>query len=93
MPTPDEAFAAVAATLGGVAPDDPDAVRQFYEKRLPTYSEPVQNLIGDYLIATTSAPSATDLDRLKKLVQGSPELIPKLEAVEKAARQKQRSAA
>ncbi len=36
MPTSTEVFADVAARFGDVDPQDPDAVRQWYETKIPT---------------------------------------------------------
>lgn len=50
MPTSTEVFADVAARFGGVDPHDPDAVRQWYETKMPTLPpEQIDEILDELL--------------------------------------------
>lgn len=62
------AFALVASCLVGLNPDDSKAVTEFYEVTLPTYPEPAQDFVADYLISCTRLPEADELKMVKDCV-------------------------
>lgn len=68
MPTPREAFAVVAATLGAIDPDDAAAVQRFYETTFVAYSTQVQEMVSYFLVCQTDVPSERVLKRLKRMV-------------------------
>ena len=68
MPTPGQAFAVVAGTLGRIDPEDRAAVARFYQTRFVEYPPKVQALISDFLIGQTAVPSDDALRALKQAV-------------------------
>ncbi len=80
MPTPHRAFAAVAAALTQIDPQDRGAVETFYRRRFLEYPPEVRALISDFLVGLTSVPSKKELSRLKKVVDGPAAEVPHIGA-------------
>lgn len=80
MPTPFEAFAAVAQLLGHVDPADAQAVSAFYATPYEQYPDPVKAVIADFLIGQTDVPSDEDLLALQDLVNRPLRDIPAITA-------------
>lgn len=68
MPTPSRAFAVVAHALADVDPEDKVAVSLFYERTFTGYTQPVRELIADFLVGQTDVPSGQALKCLKRAV-------------------------
>ncbi len=64
MPTANEAFPAVAAWVGGIDPDDKEAVDRFYLSRYPEFPAAAREIISDFLIASVTRPEERDLELL-----------------------------
>ncbi len=54
----------VAAWVGGIDPDDQEAVDQFYLSRYPEFPPAAQEMISDFLIASVTRPEDHDLELL-----------------------------
>jgi len=81
MPTSDNAFAAVAVALGGVDPNDGQAVQDFWRVDFLGMSAAAREIIGDFLIASTTAPSTAELHRLRLHIEASDADSPPPEAM------------
>jgi hypothetical protein len=65
MPTPPVAFAIVANILKLVPLEDEKGVEEFFESELPELSKPVQEIIGDWLVSITEAPTENQVIELR----------------------------
>lgn len=68
MPTPNAAFAAVAAAISGIRPDDTAAVEAFYSTGIFALAEDAQVAIAEFLVAQTDMPTDQELFRLARKV-------------------------
>jgi len=68
MPTPHVAFAAVAAALSGLDPDDAAAVALFWRRNFTAYPEPVREAIFDFLTTQTGVPEPGALAALRDAI-------------------------
>jgi hypothetical protein len=69
MPTPNEAFDAVAEIVGGVPQGDARAVDDFYENRFPKLPEGVRRTISDWIVTCDHVPDAMALQELRVAVE------------------------
>jgi hypothetical protein len=80
MPTPNQAFAAVAEALAGIDPRDQEAVTGFYRRNFVAYPLPVRALITDFLTGQTGTPSDAALDAPRQAVRLPVDDVPGIEA-------------
>ncbi|MGB9369379.1 MAG: hypothetical protein WCE79_25565 [Xanthobacteraceae bacterium] len=71
MPTPMDAYSAVAHVIGGIPPDNSSAVEEFYEHKFPTLPEHIRTAVADWLVAHDSSPDDDALEELRRVWRGN----------------------